>query len=80
RVPTVAVRDLYDHPRLGALAERVRTIAADTGIDLDFADTSASLADAKVSASSPTPARRVRPVGVGTRLTQGLIQIPIMTL
>ena len=80
RVPTVAVRDLYDHPRLGALAERVRTIAADTGIDLDFADTSVSLADAKVSASSPTPARRVRPVGVGTRLTQGLIQIPIMTL
>ncbi|ATV80043.1 Mycosubtilin synthase subunit B [Corynebacterium pseudotuberculosis] len=28
RVPTIAVRDLYDHPRLGALAQRVESIHA----------------------------------------------------
>lgn len=62
RYPTVAVRDLYDHPRLGSLAEAIggtqhHPAAADT-----------------------TPPREVRPVGAGTRLIQGLIQLPVMTL
>ncbi|WP_276652746.1 phosphopantetheine-binding protein, partial [Corynebacterium vitaeruminis] len=38
RVPTVSVRDLYDHPRLGALAERVEAIAEESGVELAFDD------------------------------------------
>ena len=66
QVPTVAVRDLYDHPRLGSLAEAVETIARKSGVSLDDA--------------TPTEPRTVRPVGPGTRLAQLLIQIPMMTL
>lgn len=67
RVPTVSVRDLYDHPRLELLAEKVDQIAAATGVSLttDVAEDTAT---------------EVKPVGVGTRLVQGLIQLPAMTL
>lgn len=67
RVPTVSVRDLYDHPRLELLAERVDQIAADTGVSL-----TAEIQEDKHS--------EVAPVGPGTRLAQFLIQIPAMTL
>ncbi|QDZ41900.1 Pls/PosA family non-ribosomal peptide synthetase [Corynebacterium sp. sy039] len=63
RVPTLSVRDLYDHPRLGALAEKIDSITPP---------------DSPAAATQPT--RIVKPVGMGTRLTQGLIQVPIMTL
>ncbi|QGU08338.1 Linear gramicidin synthase subunit D [Corynebacterium occultum] len=66
KVPTVAVRDLYDHPRLGSFAETVENIAAKSGVTLDDAPAK--------------PAREVKPVGFGTRLAQALIQVPIMTL
>ncbi|MGD7001482.1 Pls/PosA family non-ribosomal peptide synthetase [Corynebacterium halotolerans] len=66
KVATVAVRDLYDHPRLGSFAETVEGIAARSGVSLDDAP--------------PAPPRQVSPVGVGTRLLQALIQLPIMTL
>ncbi|WJZ18875.1 Pls/PosA family non-ribosomal peptide synthetase [Corynebacterium guangdongense] len=66
RVPTMAVRDLYDHPRLGSLAERVAEIAAESGVDL--------------ATSEPIPERDVRPVGAGTRLAQFFFQILAMTL
>ena len=66
KVPTVAVRDLYDHPRLEKLAEHVETIAADTGVSLE----------------TPTEvvSREVVPVPTSTRVLQTLLQIPIMTL
>ncbi|MDU0478988.1 amino acid adenylation domain-containing protein [Staphylococcus chromogenes] len=67
RVPTVSVRDLYDHPRLEKLAERVDAIAAASGIDIAPA--------APVDVSS-----EVRPVGFGTRVAQLLIQVPAMML
>lgn len=67
RVPTVSVRDLYDHPRLELLAEKVDSIAADTGVS--FAQESPERTESLV-----------RPVGMGTRLAQFLIQIPAMTL
>lgn len=66
RVPTMSVRDLYDHPRLGSLAQRVEDIAADTGVDL--------------TSSEKAPERVVRPVGRGTRVAQSLIQLVTMTL
>ncbi|WP_080796741.1 Pls/PosA family non-ribosomal peptide synthetase [Corynebacterium pacaense] len=66
KVPSVAVRDLYDHPRLEKLAERVEHIASETGV---------SLTD-----STPVVSRDVTPVSAGTRIVQSLIQIPIMTL
>ncbi len=66
QVPTVAVRDLYDHPRLGSLAEAVENIAAKTGVSLHDA--------------APVEPRDVRPVGPLTRVLQTLIQIPLMTL
>lgn len=37
KVPTVAVRDLYDHPRLGAFAETLEHIAARSGVSIDDA-------------------------------------------
>ncbi|AGF73467.1 Pls/PosA family non-ribosomal peptide synthetase [Corynebacterium halotolerans] len=67
KVPTVAVRDLYDHPRLGSLAEAVENIAATSGV---------ALGD---DAEQAEP-REVTPVGVGTRLAQLLIQLPVQTL
>ncbi|AKK03998.1 Pls/PosA family non-ribosomal peptide synthetase [Corynebacterium epidermidicanis] len=67
RVPTVSVRDLYDHPRLELLAERVDAIAAASGITIAPTET--------VPQHS-----QVRPVGAGTRLAQLLIQLPAMTL
>ncbi|MEX3504599.1 Pls/PosA family non-ribosomal peptide synthetase [Corynebacterium sp. LK2510] len=60
RVPTIAVRDLYDHPRLEVLAA--------------FID---SLTD---SAPAPVRERDVVPVGAGTRFTQTLLQVPLLTL
>lgn len=66
QVPTVAVRDLYDHPRLGSLAEAVENIATKTGVSLHDA--------------APVEPRDVRPVGALTRVLQSLIQIPLMTL
>ncbi|MFP7366246.1 Pls/PosA family non-ribosomal peptide synthetase [Corynebacterium callunae] len=66
KVPTVAVRDLYDHPRLEKLAERVETIASDTGVSLEK--------------PRQVQKRVVKRVSVGTRLAQTLIQVPIMTL
>ncbi|MDO5512038.1 Pls/PosA family non-ribosomal peptide synthetase [Corynebacterium sp.] len=66
QVPTVAVRDLYDHPRLGSLGEAVENIARKSGVSLHD--------------STPTEPRTVRPVGAGTRLAQVAIQIPMMTL
>ncbi|MCK6161343.1 Pls/PosA family non-ribosomal peptide synthetase [Corynebacterium simulans] len=59
RYPTVAVRDLYDHPRLGSLAEHIG------GVE---------------ERPSAAPKRTVRKVGMGTRVAQTLIQIPVMTL
>ena len=67
KVPTVAVRDLYDHPRLGSLAEAVESIAASSGATLD-------------DAAQQAPPRQIRPVGLPTRLAQVLIQVPVMTL
>lgn len=58
RVPTLAVRDLYDHPRLGALAEFVEAKGGQAGVEK----------------------RDVKPVGMGTRAAQTLIQIPVMTM
>lgn len=80
RVPTVSVRDLYDHPRLGALAERVEAIAEESGVVLSFDD--ADEADGADGAAhrERKDLRAVRPVGAGTRLAQALIQVPIMTL
>jgi len=66
QVPTVAVRDLYDHPRLGQLAVTVESIAAASGVSLD-------------DATPPEP-RTIRPVGAGTRLAQVAIQVIAMTL
>ncbi|AWB82653.1 amino acid adenylation protein [Corynebacterium yudongzhengii] len=66
RVPAIAVRDLYDHPRLGALAERVEEIAAATGVE--------------ISDPTATPTRTVAPVRASTRIAQTLIQVPVMTL
>ncbi|GAB3594392.1 Linear gramicidin synthase subunit D [Corynebacterium faecale] len=66
KVPTVAVRDLYDHPRLEKLAERVESVATDTGVSL--------------SETATTVRRDVTLVPAGTRIAQSLIQIPIMTL
>ncbi|MEJ5998864.1 Pls/PosA family non-ribosomal peptide synthetase [Corynebacterium sp. H130] len=63
RVPTVSVRDLYDHPRLELLAEKVDQIAAEAGV-----------------ATATTQESAVRPVSMGTRLAQFLVQIPAMTL
>ncbi|MBZ8176486.1 amino acid adenylation domain-containing protein [Corynebacterium sp. 3HC-13] len=57
RIPTIAVRDLYDRPRLGALAQFLDSLSA-----------------------PPPPPRHVRPVPRSSRLTQSLIQLPIMTL
>ena len=59
RYPTVAVRDLYDHPRLGSLAEHIG------GVE---------------ERPSAAPKRTVHKVGMGTRVAQTLIQIPVMTL
>ncbi|MCG7247904.1 amino acid adenylation domain-containing protein [Corynebacterium simulans] len=59
RYPTVAVRDLYDHPRLGSLAEHIG------GVE---------------ERPSAAPKRTMRKVGMGTRVVQTLIQIPVMTL
>ncbi|GAA1471637.1 Linear gramicidin synthase subunit D [Corynebacterium felinum] len=76
RVPTVSVRDLYDHPRLGALAERVGAVAESSGIDLsatvrdDAATTSP--ADAASSVVSGVPLR--------SRVVQQLVLVPLMTL
>ena len=66
RVPTVAVRDLYDHPRLGALAERIEQIAELTGVEL--------------REEAVVEKRDVRPVSAGARIAQTLFQIPAMTL
>lgn len=66
QVPTVAVRDLYDHPRLGALALTVEGIADSSGV---------SLSDA-----SPAEPRTIVPVGVDTRLVQVAVQVVTMTL
>nr|WP_242516991.1 Pls/PosA family non-ribosomal peptide synthetase [Corynebacterium mendelii] len=73
-VPTVSVRDLYDHPRLGALADRITDIAEANGIDL-----AAQLASG--SAAAPSQVRsQVAPVPAGTRLAQAVIQIPVMII
>ncbi|AGS35732.1 peptide synthase [Corynebacterium maris DSM 45190] len=66
RVPTMSVRDLYDHPRLGALAERVAVVAAEAGVDLET--------------DEQVPERAVRPVGAGARIAQSLFQVVAATL
>lgn len=66
KVPTVAVRDLYDHPRLEKLAETIDKIAADRGISLND--------------DTPTEIRAVTPVGAGTRVAQTLFNVLAMTL
>ena len=64
RVPTFAVRDLYDHPRLGALALLV--------------DDHAPSAHAPLA--SVTRERSVPPVGMGVRLRQAALLLPVLTL
>lgn len=63
-VPTVSVRDLYDHSRLAAFAEHVQSLAPTK--------------EEQEQAAQNT--RDVRPVGFGTRLAQALIQVPAMSL
>ena len=85
RVPSLSVRDLYDHPRLGALAVRVEQIV---GAPVDSEAHSIAHADADSSAGSGVQARArgaacgggVRPVGWGMRVVQELAQVPLMTL
>lgn len=76
RVPEVSVRDLYDHARLGAFAEHLDgflgTVAAGSGAAGDGDE-----GDARSRIRELPP---VKPVGVGTRLAQALIQLPAMTL
>lgn len=67
-VPTVSVRDLYDHSRLGALAEHIDSLREKTG--------SAGTGQA-AQAKDVKPAK---PVGIGTRIAQALIQVPALTL
>lgn len=69
-VPTVSVRDLYDHSRLGALAEHIDSMREKTGAKGGGSGQAAQAKDVK-------PAK---PVGIGTRLAQALIQIPALTL
>ncbi|GAB3945942.1 Pls/PosA family non-ribosomal peptide synthetase [Corynebacterium tapiri] len=66
RVPTIAVRDLYDHPRLGALAEHIQEVAANNGVSLQH--------------QRPKKVRRVRPVKRRARVAQTLINLAVMTL
>ena len=66
RIPTIAVRDLYDHPRLGALAEHVDSLAAEAG--------------QSAARSAQKRRRDVKPVSGGTRVAQTLLQVVAMTL
>ncbi|MHA2789874.1 Pls/PosA family non-ribosomal peptide synthetase [Corynebacterium sp. S7] len=66
KVPTVAVRDLYDQPRLEKLAETVDRIAEESGIDMGSAQ--------------PIEPREVKPVGAWMRIRQTLFQVIAMTL
>ncbi|AKK11885.1 Pls/PosA family non-ribosomal peptide synthetase [Corynebacterium uterequi] len=68
RVPTAAVRDLYDHPRLGALAHRLEDIAAATGARTDRGRRRAQ------------PPRRVARVPGRTRVVQSLLQVVFMSV
>ena len=63
RMPTVSVRDLYDHPRLGAFAEHIDTIAS-----------TLSPSTTRIDASTPDPS----PVGMRTRVAQETIQLLVM--
>lgn len=67
-VPTVSVRDLYDHSRLGALAEHIDSLREKTG----GAGTG--------QAAQAKDVKPAKPVGIGTRLAQALIQVPALTL
>lgn len=68
RYPTVSVRDLYDRPRLGALAEHL------AGPEERALPAAASAAPS--NPHRPTP----QPVAPGTRLLQTFLQVPLMTL
>lgn len=73
-VPTVSVRELYDHPRLGALAERVETVAETAGVPLG------TLLSSQAGSERAERPSEATPVSAGTRIAQVLIQVPIMTL
>ncbi|WP_018024871.1 Pls/PosA family non-ribosomal peptide synthetase [Corynebacterium ulceribovis] len=67
RVPQVAVRDLYDHPRLGLLVARLEENGLPTSGDSE--------------AAAPTaPVEPVKPVGALTRITQTAVQLVSLTL
>src|SRR5699024_10838509 len=68
RAPHVAVRDLYDHPRLGRLAEELES----RGLTLD--DASEDEATAKKNR------RVVKPVPRSTRHAQSLAMVPLQTI
>ena len=68
RAPHVAVRDLYDHPRLGRLAEELES----RGLSLD--DASEDEATAKKNR------RVVKPVPRSTRHAQSLAMVPLQTI
>ena len=59
RMPTVSVRDLYDHPRLGAFAEHVDAISS-----------TLSPSATRIDAPTPDPS----PVSMRTRVAQEAIQ------
>ena len=63
RMPTISVRDLYDHPRLGAFAEHIDTIAS-----------TLSPSATRIDAPTPDPS----PVSMRTRVAQEAIQVLVM--
>ena len=63
RMPTVSVRDLYDHPRLGAFAEHIDTIAS-----------TLNPSTTRIDAPTPDPS----PVSMRTRVAQEAIQVLVM--
>lgn len=79
RVPTVSVRDLYDHSRLGAFAEYVDDLVDLDDLD-DFAESGNAAGAGAAGTAGNKPSRHIRPVSTGTRLAQALIQLPAMTL
>lgn len=81
RVPSISVRELYDHARLASFAERVTELnggapVAAEGSAADAGPNGIGVGSGASSSDAPLP----RPVGVITRLAQALIQIPAMTL
>lgn len=72
RYPTVSVRDLYDRPRLGALAEHLAGPEERAAGRPGATTANPGNTAAPASPASPVPAR--------TRAIQTLLQIPFMTL